>query len=63
MNVSDQDLKWGLIADIQQPDYETRMAILRKKAENVNKEINNEILDYIAANIKSNIRELGRCIQ
>jgi chromosomal replication initiator protein DnaA len=48
----------GLIADIQQPDYETRMAILRKKAENVNKEINNEILDYIAANIKSNIREL-----
>lgn len=48
----------GLIADIQPPDYETRMAILRKKAENVNKEISNEILDYIAANIKSNIREL-----
>lgn len=50
--------EWGLIADIQPPDYETRMAILRKNAEISHKEIDNEILQYIANNIKSNIREL-----
>ena len=50
--------EWGLIADIQPPDYETRMAILEKNAEISNKKIDNEILQYIATNIKSNIREL-----
>ncbi len=50
--------EWGLIADIQIPDYETKMAILRKNAEHFDKKISDEILDYIAANIKSNIREL-----
>lgn len=50
--------EWGLIADIQPPDYETRMAILKKNAESYNKEISEEIFDYIATNIKSNIREL-----
>ena len=50
--------EWGLIADIQQPDYETRMAILRKNAEINNKQIDNEILEYIATNITSNVREL-----
>lgn len=50
--------EWGLIADIQPPDYETRMAILKKNAESYNKEIKEEIFDYIATNIKSNIREL-----
>jgi chromosomal replication initiator protein len=50
--------EWGLMADIGIPDYETRMAILRKKAENDNFEINDEILNYIANNIKSNVREL-----
>lgn len=50
--------EWGLIADIQPPDYETRMAILRKNAENCDKQIDEEIIKYIATNIKSNIREL-----
>ena len=50
--------EWGLIADIQPPDYETRMAILRKNAESCARPINEEIIKYIATNIKSNIREL-----
>ena len=50
--------EWGLIADIQPPDYETRMAILRKNAENCDRIIDEEIIKYIATNIKSNIREL-----
>ncbi len=48
----------GLIADIQAPDYETRVAILLKKAETTGKVINDQILNYIAENISSNIREL-----
>lgn len=48
----------GLIADIQPPDYETSMAILRKNAESANQKIDEEIFDYIAKNITSNIREL-----
>lgn len=50
--------EWGLIADIQAPDYETRVAILLKNAESYNKDIDKNIIDYIATNIKSNIREL-----
>ncbi len=48
----------GLIADIQPPDYETRIAILKKKAENEHLNIDDEVLAYIAKNIISNIREL-----
>lgn len=48
----------GLTADIQPPDYETRMAILRKYAEGYNKKIDEEIIKYIATNITTNIREL-----
>ncbi len=48
----------GLSIDIQAPDYETRMAILKTKSENSGFNISNDILDYIATNIKSNIRTL-----
>lgn len=50
--------EWGLIADISAPDYETRMAILRKKEEIDGYNIDDEVIRYIATNIKSNIREL-----
>ena len=48
----------GLIVDIQMPDVETRMAILRKKEELEGYNIDNEVIKYIADNIKSNVREL-----
>lgn len=50
--------EWGLIADISNPDYETRLAILRKKAETDNVVIDDDILSNIANRISSNIREL-----
>lgn len=50
--------EWGLTADIQPPDYETRMAILNKRAELENMQIDISIMEYVASNISSNIREL-----
>ncbi len=50
--------EWGLITDIQAPDFETRIAILRKKAEMDSILIPNEVFEFIARKIKSNIREL-----
>ena len=50
--------EWGLMADVGSPDYETRMAILRRRCEMDRFSLPDEILDYIASNIKSNIREL-----
>ena len=50
--------EWGIIADIQSPDYETRMAILNKKTEADGISLEPSILEYIASNVKSNIREL-----
>lgn len=54
--------QWGLTADVQPPDYETRVAILKKKSENYGISLSPEILEYIAINITSNIRELEGCL-
>lgn len=48
----------GMVADIRMPDYETRMAILKKKEEAEDIELDEEVISYIASNIKSNIRNL-----
>lgn len=50
--------KWGLITDIQPPDLETRLAILRNKAEREDIEVPGDALEFIAENISTNIREL-----
>ncbi len=50
--------EWGLLTDIQAPDLETRIAILRKKAQRENLEIDHNILEFIASKFSSNIREL-----
>ncbi len=62
MNTLEERLRsrfeWGLIVDIQPPDLETRTAILRSKAERSGRQVPNEILDLIARQVQSNIREL-----
>ncbi|WP_346845697.1 chromosomal replication initiator protein DnaA [uncultured Rothia sp.] len=50
--------EWGLITDVQPPELETRIAILRKKAQNENLDVPDNVMEYIASNITSNIREL-----
>lgn len=62
MNILEERIRsrfeWGLMADIQSPDFETRIAILQKKQENDGYHVNHEVIEYIAQNVKSNIREL-----
>ncbi len=55
--------EWGLIADIQKPDYETRVAILRRKAQDELMDVQPEVLEMIAARVDSNIRELEGCLK
>ncbi|MDH5428325.1 MAG: chromosomal replication initiator protein DnaA [Nitrospirota bacterium] len=50
--------EWGLIADLQQPDVETRIAILRKKSEEEGIAIKEDVIQLLAANLKSNVREI-----
>ena len=50
--------EWGLIADLQQPDFETRIAILRKKSDEEGIVINEDVIQLLASNLKNNIREL-----
>ena len=50
--------EWGLMADIQPPDYETRMAILRNKARYLGLDLDDEVCNYIANNITNNVRQI-----
>ena len=50
--------EWGLLADIQPPDYETRMAIIKKKANSLGLDLNDEVCNYIANNVTSNVRQI-----
>ena len=50
--------EWGLLADIQPPDYETRMAILKNKARSLNLKLDDDVCNYIAVNITNNVRQI-----
>lgn len=54
--------QWGLTADIQPPDLETRIAILQKKSSDDGIELGHDVVEFIASNITSNIRELEGCL-
>ena len=54
--------EWGLIVDIQKPDYETRVAILMQKVNEMEIEVPYDVIEYIAQNVNSNIRELEGCL-
>ncbi len=55
--------EWGLMADIQPPDLELRIAILKRKAEDLNIQVSNEVLNFLAENIKNNIRQIEGAIK
>ena len=50
--------EWGLLADVQPPDYETRMAILKNKAKSLGLPLTDDVLNYIAVNVTNNVRQL-----
>ena len=50
--------EWGLIVDIQPPDYETRMAIIKAKAISLGLELSDEVCNYIAVNVTNNVRQI-----
>ena len=50
--------EWGLIADIQPPDFETRIAIIKRKAELLDLRLSDDVIEYIATRLKTNIRQL-----
>ena len=50
--------EWGLLADVQPPDYETRMAIIKNKAKTLGLSLNDEVCNYIAVNVTSNVRQI-----
>jgi len=50
--------EWGLLADIQPPDYETRMAILRNKAKHLGLDLSDDVCNYIAINVTNNVRQI-----
>ena len=50
--------EWGLMADVQPPDYETRMAIIRNKAKSLGLELDYDVCNYIAINVTSNVRQI-----
>ncbi len=50
--------EWGLLADIQPPDYETRMAILKNKAKSLGLQLSDDVCNYIAVNITNNVRQI-----
>jgi chromosomal replication initiator protein len=50
--------EWGLLADIQPPDYETRMAILKNKAKHLGLNLTDDVCNYIAINVTNNVRQI-----
>ena len=50
--------EWGLLADVQPPDYETRMAILKNKAKSLGVELPDDVCNYIAVNVTNNVRQI-----
>ena len=50
--------EWGLLADIQPPDYETRMAILKNKAQSLGLDLSDDVCNYIAVNVTNNVRQI-----
>lgn len=54
--------EWGLIVDVQPPDYETRIAILMDKSQRENLAVRKDVLEFIAENVRTNIRELEGCL-